>query len=268
MAAVVGPGAGVAGACERTIHVLSTIPSLAAAICERVPAHVRVDDLLQPTDAATAALAVGERLRRAAPAVLVADPSLAAEHVGVLTGPAAPRWVQATWAGVDSLLRALPAKTTTAASAAAATAAPTFVLTRFGGVFGPAMAEYVLHAILQRERQAARLDEQQRQRRWQQRPSDAGPDAQPYRLLSRLSIGILGLGDIGLAVARACRAMGMTVFGLTRTPPSQPLSEVQAYFQPVSRRYEFAVGGDTLNVYEQVLWVISRPPGGLGSDAG
>ena len=37
-----------------------------------------------------------------------------------------------------------------------------------------------------------------------------------YRVMPQLSIGILGLGDIGKAVAKACKALGMKVWGIGR----------------------------------------------------
>ncbi|KAL5013597.1 hypothetical protein ScPMuIL_007867 [Solemya velum] len=38
------------------------------------------------------------------------------------------------------------------------------------------------------------------------------------RLLSTLTVGLLGCGGIGKIVAEHCKAMGMTVWGMTRTP--------------------------------------------------
>ena len=37
-----------------------------------------------------------------------------------------------------------------------------------------------------------------------------------YRLMSKISIGILGIGDIGKEVAKACKSLGMTVWGVGR----------------------------------------------------
>ncbi|KAL5463863.1 hypothetical protein EMCRGX_G032807 [Ephydatia muelleri] len=38
-----------------------------------------------------------------------------------------------------------------------------------------------------------------------------------YRPLSSLSIGILGIGDIGHRIAEVCNTLGMTVWGVSRT---------------------------------------------------
>ncbi|XP_077869272.1 uncharacterized protein LOC102806018 [Saccoglossus kowalevskii] len=54
-----------------------------------------------------------------------------------------------------------------------------------------------------------------------------------YRLLSTLSIGILGAGDIGLEIARVCKAFGMTVWGLVRhnLPPEKRSQYINHYRQ-------------------------------------
>lgn len=53
-----------------------------------------------------------------------------------------------------------------------------------------------------------------------------------YRTLSSLSIGIVGLGDIGLEIARICKALGMATKGVTRTarPPEERKDFVDEYF--------------------------------------
>ncbi len=67
--------------------------------------------------------------------VVLADPNLLLPNVSLVQHV---DWVQSTWAGNERLLSACPA-------------AP-WILTRVAGVFGPAMAEYVIGAILCRER--------------------------------------------------------------------------------------------------------------------
>ena len=50
-----------------------------------------------------------------------------------------------------------------------------------------------------------------------------------YRLLSELSIGILGLGDIGKEIARACKALGMRVWGVGRQEKQEKNPNVDHY---------------------------------------
>ena len=149
--------------------------------------------------------------------VVVADPALVAPH---LDRAAKLKWLQSTYAGVDSLFQDSSRRD--------------YQLTRIKGVFGPMMAEYVLAHILARERHLLEVARQQQARKWQRAV---------YRQLSDLTLGILGVGDIGSAVARAAGAFGMTVWGL-RTR-SEPVSGVERVFTP-ERLDEFLAGPDYL----------------------
>lgn len=149
--------------------------------------------------------------------VVVADPALVAPH---LDRAAKLKWLQSTYAGVDSLFQDSLRRD--------------YQLTRIKGVFGPLMAEYVLAHILARERHLLELAHQQQARQWQRAV---------YRQLSDLTLGILGVGDIGSAVARAAGAFGMTVWGL-RTR-SEPVPGVERVFTP-ARLDEFLAGPDYL----------------------
>ncbi|XP_077997379.1 glyoxylate/hydroxypyruvate reductase A-like [Glandiceps talaboti] len=110
------------------------------------------------------------------------------------------KWMQSTWAGVDNIFDNLDQSKPL----------PTYKLTRFAGMFGIHMREYVIGHIIARERKFNDLREDQAKGNW-----DYALRAK-YRLLSSLSIGILGLGDVGKYVAEACKLFGMTVWGLVR----------------------------------------------------
>ncbi|BDD89402.1 D-2-hydroxyacid dehydrogenase [Desulfofustis limnaeus] len=117
------------------------------------------------------------------------------------------RWVQSTFAGVDALM---------------APDLPTgYLLTGIKGVFGPLMSEYVLAQIVNRERNLIDAYTLQRQHVWQQ---------QPYRGLSGLTIGIVGLGSIGRHVAKTAHHFGMRVLGMKRSPAS--VDHVERIFLP------------------------------------
>jgi glyoxylate/hydroxypyruvate reductase A len=104
------------------------------------------------------------------------------------------RWVQVTGAGVDWLLGApFP---------------PKVALTRAEGVFGPWMAEYTLGWLLWTTQRMEAFRAAQRLHRWEPvRPA----------LLRGRTLGLLGLGSIGRAIARAAAAFGMRVVGLNRS---------------------------------------------------
>jgi phosphoglycerate dehydrogenase-like enzyme len=150
--------------------------------------------------------------------IILADPPLIAHF---LDQAANLKWLQSTWAGVDAIFRKSSRRD--------------YKLTRIRGLFGPLMAEYILGHILARERELVTLAERQRARNWQPKIN--------YRRLSTLTLGVLGLGDIGSAVARAAQAFGMTVRGLRAR--NEPATGVDSVFTP-DRLAEFLSGADYL----------------------
>ena len=105
------------------------------------------------------------------------------------------RWLQAMGAGADwALVPNLP---------------PRVVVTRAPGVFGPWMAEYVVGWCLWITQRMATYLEAQRRREWIQH---IPPDQ-----LRGKTLAIVGLGDIGRIVARAARALGLRVIGVSRS---------------------------------------------------
>jgi glyoxylate/hydroxypyruvate reductase A len=104
------------------------------------------------------------------------------------------RWIQGMGAGVERFfVPGLPRRV---------------VVTRAAGIFGPWMAEYVLGWALWTTQRMEHFRAQQQARHW--KPVD------PARLRGG-TLCVLGLGDIGRAVARAARAVGMRVVGVSRS---------------------------------------------------
>lgn len=105
------------------------------------------------------------------------------------------RWLQAMGAGVNwALVPELSLDVT---------------LTRAPGVFGPWMAEYVLGWCLWTTQRIEQYLDAQRRRQWIE-------DVLPDRLRGK-TLAIVGLGDIGRAIARAARSLGMRVIGVSRS---------------------------------------------------
>lgn len=105
------------------------------------------------------------------------------------------RWLQAMGAGVEwALVPELP---------------PPVTVTRAPGVFGPWMAEYVLGWCLWVTQRMETYREAQRDRRW------VG-HVLPERLRGT-TMAVVGLGDVGRTIARAARALGMRVVGVSRS---------------------------------------------------
>jgi phosphoglycerate dehydrogenase-like enzyme len=116
------------------------------------------------------------------------------------------RFIQISGAGVDAVLPApdLPAAVRIANAR---------------GIHEPEMSEFTLALILALAKRIPQALERQRSRTWEM----YGP-----RPLAERTVGILGLGAIGLAVARRCKALGMRVIGTRRS--AQPLPDVDAVF--------------------------------------
>ncbi|HMH49414.1 MAG TPA: D-2-hydroxyacid dehydrogenase [Candidatus Acidoferrum sp.] len=117
------------------------------------------------------------------------------------------RWLHAMGAGVDwALVPELPKRV---------------VVTRSPGVFGPWMAEYVIGWSLWVTQRMAQYREAQTRREWIQH--------HPPERLAGKTMAIVGLGDIGRAVARAARQTGVRVIGVTRS--ARPVSGVERVYR-------------------------------------
>jgi phosphoglycerate dehydrogenase-like enzyme len=86
------------------------------------------------------------------------------------------------------------------------------VLTNGLGVFSPALGEFVLAAILYFAKDFRRMIRNQNAGVWE--PFDVQPAAGS-------TVGIIGYGDIGRAVASRVRALGMKVLAVRRHVPAQ-----------------------------------------------
>jgi len=112
------------------------------------------------------------------------------------------RWVQTMGAGVERfMVPELPRRVT---------------VTRAAGVFGPWMAEYVLGWCLWFTQRTELFRARQRERSWRQ--------VDPLRLHGS-TLCVVGLGDIGRAIARAARAFRMRVVGVSRSGKRIALAE-------------------------------------------
>ena len=135
---------------------------------------------------------------------LLAEPSLA---LPILHDLPNLRWLQSTWAGVESLL--------------ATPNAQNYTLTNIKGVFAPLMSEYVMAHCLAHERELYAHHAAKLQQQWR---NDAGGVIRGKTML------IMGVGSIGSAVAAAARFFGMHVLGVVNSPrPMDGLDEVGGF---------------------------------------
>lgn len=103
------------------------------------------------------------------------------------------------------------------------------VLTNGSGVFSPSLGEFALGAILYFAKDFRRLVRNQMAGKWEQFD---------ITMISGRTVGIIGYGDIGRAVATRVRAMGMRVLAVKRHGPPlynvDPL--VDQIYSPDGRR--------------------------------
>jgi phosphoglycerate dehydrogenase-like enzyme len=109
------------------------------------------------------------------------------------------RWIHSRSAGLERTL--FPELT-----------ASDVTLTNGSGVFSPALGEFALAAIMYFAKDLRRMIRSQMAGLWQ--PFDV-------TMVSGQTLGIVGYGDIGRAVAARARAVGMNVLGLKRHIPAQ-----------------------------------------------
>lgn len=128
--------------------------------------------------------------------VMLASPGLAAE---ALKAGVSPRWIQSTWAGVDTLLPLL--------------AGSDIQLTGIKGIFGQLMSEYVFAHILSDLRDLTFFADQQSSQQWTERLPDT---------LAGKTMVLVGTGSIGQHIAQTAQHFGMQTIGVNRSGQPQP----------------------------------------------
>jgi phosphoglycerate dehydrogenase-like enzyme len=120
------------------------------------------------------------------------------------------RWIHSRSAGLErSLFSELVAKD--------------IPLTNGSGVFSPSLGEFTLAAILYFAKDFRRMIRNQMSGTWSQFDVE---------MVSGKTLGIVGYGDIGRAIAARCRAVEMKILALKRNLPANPKSDplVDHYF--------------------------------------
>jgi phosphoglycerate dehydrogenase-like enzyme len=118
------------------------------------------------------------------------------------------QWIHSRWAGLDSLLFPELVESDV-------------ILTNGRGVFSPSLGEFALAAILYFAKDFRRMIRNQAAGVW--RPFDVEE-------IAGKTVGIVGYGDIGRAVATRVRAMGMRVLAMKRHPPQVKDPLIERYY--------------------------------------
>ena len=116
------------------------------------------------------------------------------------------RWIQVTAAGVGPML--FPELIESPV-----------VLTNGRGLHGAAMAEHTLGVMFAFVRKLHLARDAQRERHWIQRELWSEPPA--FGELAGTTLGLVGLGAVGTAIAVRARALGLTVIALRRHPAAE-----------------------------------------------
>lgn len=180
---------------------------------------------------------------------------------GILSQMTKLRWAQAATAGVESWL-ALP------------DLPDNLILSCARGTHRRSMPENILGALFYVAKPYAACAEDQKQSKWTRR------QAIP---LNGQTLGILGLGEIGQAVARLATALGMKVIGTRRTPgelpgvaevlPPERSDEVIAQADylvlllPATPATENFINADRLAMMKPNAWLLNFGRGDLIDDA-
>jgi phosphoglycerate dehydrogenase-like enzyme len=179
------------------VLVLSNSDDSQLRMLESLP-HIRVN---APDDLTEAAKQAEVILHWAGPRDLLRSVFLASTKV---------RWVHSRSAGLDKVL--FPELVQSPVP-----------LTNGSGVFSPSLGEFALAAILYFAKDFRRMIRNQEAGRWEQFLVEE---------IAGQTVGIVGYGDIGRAVASRVHAMGMRVLALKRHAPASPDPFIDQFFKP------------------------------------
>ncbi|GMF59863.1 unnamed protein product [Phytophthora fragariaefolia] len=126
------------------------------------------------------------------------------------------KWVQATYAGVEMYLNLLPK----GPNALKGDQLPKFMLTRAGGIMPRIMAQYVLGYLTMLERKLIKGMQFQSNRDY------ARVEMISFRPAQSVTVGILGLGDIGQYTGKLLRLCGYNVLGFKRHVSAQDVADL------------------------------------------
>lgn len=169
------------------------------------------------------------------------------------------RWLHTASAGVDHVLTP------------AVKAKPSIVVTDSGPAFAIAISEFVFAWMLLTARRLPELMAGQKAHRW---------ESLTQQELSGQTIGIIGLGPIGLGIAARAKAFGMTTLGLRRRAlPAEGVGEVLVGADGLARllaESDYVVvaaaltgetnallGADQIAAMKPSAWLINIARGGL-----
>lgn len=126
------------------------------------------------------------------------------------------RWINVPWAGVNALMSSPGMKER-----------PDLIITNSSGVMADSVADQVMAYLLMLNRNLANQIRWQMKKEWNRYTSVEHPDR---RILRGMTLGIVGYGAIGGALARRARAFGMRVLAVRRSAEGDVPSELDGLY--------------------------------------
>lgn len=173
------------------------------------------------------------------------------------------KWIQGTFAGVDVPFQNLTKDVLDQQGP------PKFIATRYtGDSYGHLMFEYSLSYIISKERGFRDHQLNQSTKDWlQMRSVTPGK----YRLLSELTVSILGIGSIGVVMSKLFKKMGCRIKGYSRTQKSREyleencIDEFSTSISDVIRKTDYIISvlphtPDTIKLLDNKLDVCQDQP--------
>lgn len=147
------------------------------------------------------------------------------------------RWIHSTAAGVGGVLFPTLIESEV-------------VVTNSRGLHADSMAEHAIGLMLAFTRKLHHARDAQREKRWTQTEQWTG--APHFRFLRGSTLGLIGLGKVGSAIAARAKALGMRVLAVRRNPVSPP--------DPADEQWPLARLHDLLAASDWVVGIVPQTP--------
>lgn len=228
-----------------------------------LPRHVERLQALVP-DARIVVVDHPDELAEKAPAAdaMILWPFVGPSLIEYCRSTANLRWLHLFTSGVDTLMNSEAGRF------------PGYRITSTKGIHGYPISDHILAFIFAFLRQFRGSMLGQREHQWLFGPLSVG-----CREMAGLTVGIVGVGNIGLEAARKCKLLGMTVLGVKRSPIQSewldacyPISEIDRVLEqadfvvlclPLSDESKHIIGQRELRVMKKSAILINIARGGV-----
>jgi len=176
------------------------------------------------------------------------------------------KWIQAFTAGVEGIVRSELGKLDIA-------------ITATKGIHGQPISDHVIAYIFSFLRSLPALGEFQRQKIWYRSYEHPEQSDLASEESFDKTVGIIGLGSIGLCIAQKCKALGMRVVSTKRTPVESPWvdvcyppdgldnllreSDFVVIAAPLTRETDHLIGKQQLQLMKSTAYLINISRGAI-----